>query len=499
MRSIELASATDFAGFRAAARGLVLAEVPPESVTFRTRLDAASLFADRDVQHGDVAPVANAAFKVPRAFVELARTVALHQDPNRFALLYRLLWRLREEPRLLTVDVDEDVAVARAWQKSVERDIHKMHAYVRFREVKGVEPRAFIAWFEPTHHIVEEAAPFFVRRFPNVRWTILTPEASAIWDTNELRFGPGGRRLDAPAHDAAEELWRQYYSSIFNPARLKVHSMQAHMPKKYWRNLPESAVIPALIRSAATRTEAMLEARATDASKLHRGAADAARRGAWRPREPEPPLQDAGQLTSLSELALRAQHCRGCGLWQKATQTVFGEGPSDARLVLVGEQPGDQEDIAGTPFVGPAGRLLDRALRDAGIERRAVYVTNAVKHFKFEPRGKRRLHKTPNQQEALACHNWLDRELEVIGPQLVVALGATAARSLLGRDLPIQRNRGRILERVRVAGAAVLVTVHPSYLLRVPDQQRENEYAAFVADLVQAALFVQAEAEPLAQ
>ena len=498
MRSIELASATDFDGFRAAARGLILAEVPPESVTFRTGRETASLFADGDVQHGDVAPVANVAFKVPRAFVELARTVALHQDPSRFALLYRLLWRLREEPRLLAVDVDEDVAVARAWRKSVERDIHKMHAYVRFREVKGVEPRALIAWFEPTHHIVEEAAPFFVRRFPNVRWTILTPGVSAIWDTNELRFGPGGRRRDAPAHDAAEALWCEYYSSIFNPARLKVHSMQAHMPKKYWRNLPESAVIPALVRSAAARTESMLDSRGTDASKLHRGAAAVARHGVWRPREPEP-LHDAKQLTSLPELTRRARHCRNCDLWRNATQTVFGEGPHDARLVLVGEQPGDQEDIAGTPFVGPAGRLLDRALRDAGIERRAVYVTNAVKHFKFEPRGKRRLHKTPSQQEALACHTWLERELELIGPQLIVALGATAARSLLERDLPIQRNRGRILEGVRVARAAVLVTVHPSYLLRVPDHQRDNEYAAFVADLVRAALFVQAEAKPPGQ
>ncbi len=491
MHSVELAGPTDFDGFRAAARALVQARVPPALVTFRTGRETAPLFADE----GAVAAPDDSTFKVPRAFVELARTVSLHQNPARYALLYRLLWRLREEPRLLAVDVDEDVSVARAWQKSVERDIHKMHAYVRFREVQGVEPRAFIAWFEPTHHIVEEAAPFFVRRFPNARWTILTPETSAIWDTTTLHFGPGGRRLDAPADDAAEELWRKYYSSIFNPARLKVQSMQAHMPKKYWRNLPESAAIPALIRSAATRTESMLEAPASNTSKQHRGAAELARRGAWRPRQAE--LRPAGRLpASLAELAQFARHCRGCELWRNATQTVFGEGPTDARLVLVGEQPGDQEDIAGAPFVGPAGRLLDRALRDAAIERPAVYVTNAVKHFKFEPRGKRRLHKTPNQQEALACHSWLERELEIIRPTLVVALGATAARSLLGRDLPIQRNRGRILEGERVAGAAVLVTVHPSYLLRMPDAQKEAGYHALVADLVRAARFVQSDAEP---
>jgi DNA polymerase len=375
--------------------------------------------------------------------------------------------------------MDEDVALAMAWKSAVERDIHKMHAYVRFREAKGLQPPAFIAWFEPSHHIVEEAAQFFVRRFANVRWTILTPEISAVWDTTELRFGPGAQRADAPGDDATVDLWRSYYMSIFNPARLKVRAMQGHMPKKYWRNLPESVVIPGLIRSAEKRTHAMLDAAATTPAKHHRGTVGLASRGHWRPQLTEPP----GEIPSLPQLAAQAGRCRRCDLWRNATQTVFGEGPADARVVLVGEQPGDREDIVGSPFVGPAGQLLERALGEAGIDRRVLYVTNAVKHFKFEPRGKRRLHKTPSQQQAAACRSWLERELSTIRPRLVVALGATAARSLAGREMLVGRNRGRVIAGVLAGDAELLITVHPSFLLRLPPGEREPAYREFVADL----------------
>lgn len=177
----------------------------------------------------------------------------------------------------------------------------------------------------------------------------------------------------------------------------------------------------------------------------------------------------------------QAHDCTACDLYKFATQTVFGEGPRDARVVIVGEQPGDQEDLAGHPFVGPAGRVLDRALADAGISRTRVYVTNAVKHFKNEPRGKRRIHKKPSDAEIDACHPWLEHELAAIDPPLVIALGATAIRSVLGRALPILANRGTLVELTPTT--RVLITVHPSYLLRVPPEAREAEYARFVADL----------------
>ena len=184
----------------------------------------------------------------------------------------------------------------------------------------------------------------------------------------------------------------------------------------------------------------------------------------------------------LDSLRREAASCRACPLWKEATQTVFGEGPPDAKIMFVGEQPGDREDREGRPFVGPAGLLLDRALAEAGVDRRRIYVTNAVKHFKFEPRGKRRLHKRPNASEIKICRRWLLDEIEAIGPRLVVALGATAAQSLTGRTIPVQSNRGAVLDVAN--GLRVLVTIHPSALLRLQDEdEKRSAYASFVNDL----------------
>ena len=194
---------------------------------------------------------------------------------------------------------------------------------------------------------------------------------------------------------------------------------------------------------------------------------------------------------SLRTLEAQAKECQACPLWKLGTQTVFGEGPQNARVMLVGEQPGDQEDVQGKPFVGPAGRMLDKALEDVGLDRVKVYVTNAVKHFKYELRGKRRLHQSPSQREILACNRWLQGELRAIEPKLIVAMGATAARAVFGRAVAIGENRGRIHSVVLAELTAhVLVTVHPSFLLRVPSEDREAAYRQFVADLRVAARFV---------
>jgi DNA polymerase len=387
-----------------------------------------------------------------------------------------LLWRLKQEPKLLQVSFDPDVAKAQAMVKAVQRDLHKMKAFVRFREIIIEEGESqFVAWFEPSHHIVQAAAPFFTSRFTNMRWSILTPDICMHWDGETLSYSPGASKADAPTEDAGEDLWRAYYRSIFNPARLKVSAMQAQMPKKYWRNLPESSLIPGLIADAGSRTLAMLDNTPTPP-----------RTGRVALTTPSPPLP---QDESLATLRLEAQQCRDCPLWQDATQTVFGEGPQTARIVFVGEQPGDQEDIDGRPFVGPAGKLFDAALDEARIERKLTYVTNAVKHFKFEPRGKRRIHKKPGDLEIAACNQWLRRELQLIQPRIVVALGATAARAIFGRAVAVGENRGKILAAGTLA-RHVLVTVHPSYLLRVPEERRDTEYAQFIADLRQLQQFV---------
>jgi uracil-DNA glycosylase len=192
---------------------------------------------------------------------------------------------------------------------------------------------------------------------------------------------------------------------------------------------------------------------------------------------------------SLSVLREEAAGCRACDLWKHATQTVFGEGPPHAQIMLVGEQPGDKEDLAGHPFVGPAGLTLDRALEQAGIDRKKTYVTNAVKHFKFVPRGKIRLHQKPTTPEIRACRKWYEREFALLRPELVVALGATAAQCVFGKLTPINKNRGRVI--ALPDGANALVTVHPSYLLRLPDKEaKQREYHHFVDDLKIAADFI---------
>jgi uracil-DNA glycosylase len=194
------------------------------------------------------------------------------------------------------------------------------------------------------------------------------------------------------------------------------------------------------------------------------------------------PARTIAAEDALQALRMEALSCRACPLWKGATQTVFGEGPAPAPLMLVGEQPGDKEDLAGLPFVGPAGQVLNQALEEAGIDRQTVYVTNAVKHFKFLQRGKRRLHQKPTTPEIRACRPWFERELEFVQPQLVVAMGATAAQSVFGKGMPIGRNRGRVMEAY--GGASAIITVHPSYLLRIPEPDRkEEEYLLFVKDL----------------
>lgn len=186
--------------------------------------------------------------------------------------------------------------------------------------------------------------------------------------------------------------------------------------------------------------------------------------------------------TALGELQAAAAKCQACPLYRNATQTVFGEGGPQLGVVFVGEQPGDQEDIAGKPFVGPAGAILDRALKEIGIERSKSYVTNAVKHFKWEPRGKRRIHQKPSSREIEACRPWLNAEIRSLEPQFVVCLGATAVRSVFGKDVPVLKNRGCWMPSL--FSPKTLITIHPSSVLRAPDEAaRKSAYAAFVADL----------------
>jgi uracil-DNA glycosylase len=476
-----LQSEIDLAGFRNEARDLLAHQVPPHEVQWETVHELSDdLFApppESIEPRSRHIPNAAAAI-VPASFLRLCEVVVLHHDAQRFALLYRLLWRLVHEPSLRNDPLDADMVHAQQMAQAVRRDMHKMKAFVRFRQVPDQERPGevlHVAWFEPTHHIVEAVAPWFARRFANMRWAILTPERSVRWDGEQLLFGPGGGRHDAPAPDAGEELWLTYYESIFNPARLKMQQLHKEMPRKYWHNLPEARLIGELSAQAQQRSEAMIEspAQAPPRRRIPQPVAV----------EPEDTLAQDG-ISSLEQLKSATMKCRECPIGEFATQSVNGEGRLHAPLMFVGEQPGDQEDLQGHPFVGPAGKLLDRALESLGVPRDIVFVSNAVKHFKFELRGKRRIHKTPTQREAAACLHWLEDEIALVQPKALVALGATAARSLMGHAVSVTAERGKWL--TRADGRKVLITLHPSALLRMPPQERDDAFAAFVADLKKA-------------
>jgi DNA polymerase len=452
-----LSAPDDFDGWRVAARRLAVNHVDPADAIWQVGEAKGDLFGDVPLPPDRP----EAQFSVPRAFVDLAQSAILHRDAERFALLYALLCRVRERPGSMEDKADPLLRRIDGLAKAVRRDIHKMRAFVRFREMDDEGTARFVAWFEPEHHIVRANAGFFMRRFAAMHWSILTPDISIHWNGDTLTQGPGASRTDAPEGDPVEALWKGYYAAIFNPARLKTGAMMSEMPKKYWRNLPEAALIPDLIAGAQAREAAMI---------------------ATAPMPEKSPSRQGNAATVWAALRDEAMGCTRCPLHRDATRTVFGEGPLDAKLLFVGEQPGDQEDLAGRPFVGPAGQLFDQALAAAGVDRSRAYVTNAVKHFKFERRGKRRLHQSPDAGEIEACKWWLGQEIDLIRPRVIVALGASAARAMLGKAVAIGRTRGQAIALGN--GAEGWVTVHPSYLLRLPDEARKaEEQARFIEDL----------------
>ena len=350
--------------------------------------------------------------RAPRASSTSPRASICHSDPERFALLYALLLKLRANRRAMEDRADPLLDRLERMAKEVRRDIHKMHAFVRFREVEDEAGARFVAWFEPDHHIVRATAGFFVRRFANMRWSILTPELSIHWDGETLTEGPGATRADAPDGDPVEEVWKTYYASIFNPARVKVKAMIKEMPKKYWKNMPETALIGELLAGAQEREAEMIDdvdgarSRCRDRTSRRRGT-----RCATRP-------QAAPAATSTNA---RPRRCSAKG---RSTRTIL----------FVGEQPGDQEDLAGRPFVGPAGQLFDAALAEAGIDRADDLRHQRGQAFQVRRSAARGAStRSPTRGEIEACRWWLEQERALIRPPLTVALGATAARSLFGK------------------------------------------------------------------
>ena len=426
-----------FAEWREAARELLIHGIPPERVTWGApHMD--DLLAGGDLFTG-APPSAEAsdnssislneptaeppaplrpAPHIPRSLMEMLQAAACCRVSDRWAFLYRVIWRWQQGEHDVQSPADDDGARLHAMVKAVHREEHDMHAYIRFRErPEEAGPPRFVAWYEPRHDVLPQVAEHFVSRMGKVSWMIATPEASVLWDGHALHNTGPLVRDAADLEDTGEALWLTYYRSVFNPAQYEAVGQ---------------------------------------------------RKGTTIPIAPEDAQPERQQPSKLDE-------CRRCELWQFATQAVGGDGPKRAKIMFVGEQPGDQEDLAGQPFVGPSGKLLDRVCEAAGVDRDTIYVTNAVKHFKWEPRGKRRLHKTPVQREIEACHYWLDKELASVKPTVIVALGATALKSVLRTaNVTLKDSLGKPL---RHEGHWVVTTYHPSYVLRVPGEEAKR--AAF--------------------
>jgi probable DNA metabolism protein len=424
MQRIELNGETDWEGWRLAARALVLAGAEPEALTWSTGTQRSKL------------PDSSGTFHVPRALVSIAELAIQARNADRFGLLYSLVWRINAGEKLLQDDTDPDMALARQMALAVRSDAHRMRTNMRFLPVQEDRGTRFLGWFEPAHFVLQANAQLIARRFPDLQFSIVTPDGAAHWDRNSLLFGSGLRH--AEDDETLQAWWEAHRTTLLEEATAHVSVPEAESLDEAPRPLDRAALGPVVLSS---RPDAELRRAMKDASTCHR-----------------------------------------CPLYEPATQTVFGEGPANATVMFVGEQPGDQEDTIGRPFVGPAGQMMDRAMEEAGIDRRTVYVTNAVKHFKFTQRGKRRIHQTPEVPEIQACGFWLDVERTHIRPRLLVLMGGSAARAVLGRAVTIGRERGRPIRQA--GGQTVFVTVHPSYLLRIPDAAaKAREYEAFVRDL----------------
>lgn len=458
--SYRLRIAPDFAAWREQARRLLHEGIAPDQVELVSEEHDTALTLGFAAEPQPDLTQAIPQPSVPKAFLELAEIAACHNDAGRWQLLYRVLWRLQHERTLLNNELDEDIARIRRMDNQVRRDLHKMHAFLRFRMVEDEGREHYIAWYRPDHRILALAAPFFAERFAVMQWTILTDYASASWDpeTRQVTWGPGVPRSGAPPEDELEGMWRSYYASIFNPARLNTRAMKAEMPVRYWKELPELQILPQLLTDADRRVGTMMEQQSSLLANTY--------------------VPDVHTLPVLRDALPR---CEGCELYKPATQAVFGAGLAQVPIMLVGEQPGDAEDLAGKPFVGPAGKVLNQIIEELGFDREGMYVTNAVKHFKFVERGKRRIHESPNLREIAACRPWLLAELDAVQPKVVVCLGASAAKSLLGAKFALMKERGKVVESPYAQ--KVIATIHPSAVLRAEGDNKQVLYDFIKQDL----------------
>lgn len=440
-----------FESWRNKAKQLLVSNIQPHEINWITAEGGFTFGEDwQDIEVHETP-------RLHRDYFERAIVVSCFRDDSTWDLLYRIAWRLLHEQKdLLKIPIDPDIRELESRQHLVMRDVHKMKAFVRFKEVQEDGKTIYMAWHRPDHRIVRLAAPFFKDRFNGMNWVIMTEDESMSWNLETLSFSEGVPSHKAPKDDSAEDLWKTYYSSIFNPARIKIGAMKKEMPVRHWKTLPESELITSLIDQAPDRLKEFYDSqrpRATNETQL-----------------------------SYPEIKEAIKSCKSCTICQNATSPVMGEGPLDAKIMFIGEQPGNEEDLQGRPFIGPAGKLLEEAFIKSGFKREEVYITNAVKGFKWIYESSMRLHRSANASEISSCKPWLKQELNLVKPEVVVCLGRSAAQSLLGKMIKMEEVRGKFF--ASSVSQKTIILPHPSFILRIQDSdQRDKAFDRFVEEL----------------
>ncbi|MFP3566325.1 UdgX family uracil-DNA binding protein [Paraburkholderia sp. SIMBA_030] len=403
---------------------------------------------------------------IPRELLTRLKTAGCFRAPDRWALLYRVLWRWTHGERNVLDPDDADSALLDQRIQAVERETDDLLALTLFRRRDpSMGPPEFVGWYEPHHDLLARAAARLAPRTGESTWMLTTPHGAAFWNGMLLRIGQP--LPDEAAHSAqasaanamtgeaitsepTEALWLAYYASAFNAA-------QSSVPLRYWRTPPAGPPLPAQLALARTRLGAQsAPVTVPDA----------------------PPVEYSALTPPFREPTGPLATCRRCALWRNATHAVAGAGPAHAAIMVVGEQPGEQEDRQGEPFTGPAGQLLDAVLARAGVERAALYLTYAVKHYKWEWLDQQRVHRTPAQREVEACQYWLEEELTRIAPRVVVTLGPTALKALTGPHVNLSEYLGQTIAH---DGRLIVPTYHPSYALRTADARLRNGIEATIA------------------
>ena len=479
-----------FAAWRRAARELLRQGVEPQLIEWieleedmlgngdsdlgqNPQLQAAPLAASTPVDAADkpnphspsvpetaAAVPALAAPAIPRDLLARLQPVACFRAPDRWALLYRVLWRWMHGERYVLDPQDPDGAQLEARAQSVERETDDLLILTLFRRRDpSMGLPEFVGWYEPHHDLLERAAARFAKRMGDSTWMLATPQGAAFWNGMLLRIGrrsteeseqaahalpPGAMAGEAATSEPTEALWLAYYASVFG-------AEPASVPLRYWRTPPAGPPLPAQL----ARVRSRLGAQSTVVTV-----------------PPMPPVEYSALTPPLREPAGPLATCRRCALWRNAQQAVAGAGPAGAAIMAVGEQPGEYENQHGEPFTGPAGQLLDTVLARAGIERATLYLTYAVKHYKWETLDQQRVHRTPARREVEACQYWLEDELMRIAPRVVVTLGATALKALTGEHVNLSEYLGQTIAH---RSCLIVPTWHPSYALRTADARLRED------------------------